>query len=252
MELLAFSIDQVQGWIQAGGYFALFGLLFACGLGLPLPEDIPLIISGALIAKGHMTWLIAGICAWSGIIGGDCVLYHFGKKFGLEITTRVPFVGKHVTRERIEQVEQLFERYGIGVVAIGRLFAGVRGAMVVAAGAIRYNFIKFVIADGIAALISGGLFMLLGWWLGNNLTKERIHQFKEWFLIGGVVLAVLFVAWIIWKRRHVEQVVAAEVKVVEKIAEKIDHIEHPHLHSRSAETQPPRQREPVVRDETAA
>ena len=240
---LAFSFDQVQGWISAGGYFALFGLLFACGLGLPLPEDIPLIIAGALIAKGHMTWLIAGICAWCGIIGGDCVLYHFGRRFGLEIT-RVPFIGKHVTKERIQRVEQLFEKYGIGVVAIGRLFAGIRGAMVVAAGAIRYNFIKFVIADGIAALVSGGLFVLLGWWLGNNLTAERIHRFKEWFFVGGVVLAVLFVGWIIWRKRHAQQVVEAEVKVVEKVAEVVEKIPHPHLHPKP-EAVPPQ------RDETA-
>jgi membrane protein DedA with SNARE-associated domain len=249
MDWVAFSFDQVQGWIQAGGYLALFGLLFACGLGLPLPEDIPLIIAGALIAKGHMNWIIASVCAWMGIIGGDCVLYHFGKKFGLEITTRVPFVGKHVTRERIQQVEKLFQQYGIGVVAVGRLFAGIRGAMVIAAGAIRYNFIKFVIADGIAALISGGLFVLLGYWLGNNLTQERIHRFKEWFFVGGVVLVIGLVAWIIWRRRHAQQVVAAEVKVVAAVAEQIDKIPHPHLSKRDDQHH---EQTSVARDETAA
>jgi hypothetical protein len=54
-----------------------------------------------------------------------------GHKYGLNIM-RVPFVGKHVSRERIERAEQLFTRCGIWVVAIGCLFAGIRGAMVVA------------------------------------------------------------------------------------------------------------------------
>jgi len=148
--LLAFSIETVNHWISTGGYVVLFGLLFACGLGLPLPEDIPLIIAGALISQGKMTWGVAAVCAWLGIIGGDVVLYHIAKKFGMEIT-RVPFIGKHVTRQRIERVEKLFDKYGVGVIAIGRLFAGIRGAMVVCAGAIRYNFIVFVIADGFAA-----------------------------------------------------------------------------------------------------
>src|SRR5437762_430594 len=140
------DFTQIQGWLQAGGYVVLFGLLFACGLGLPLPEDVPLIISGALIARGQMHLALAAVCAWCGIIGGDIVLYHLGKKFGLEIT-RVPFIGKHVTKSRIRRVEKLFESYGVGVVAVGRLFAGIRGAMVVAAGAIRYNFVTFIIAD---------------------------------------------------------------------------------------------------------
>ena len=229
MRLLAISFATIQGWISTVGYPALFGLLFACGLGLPLPEDIPLIISGALIAKGSMTWFWAGICAWCGIIGGDCVLYSMGKKFGLEIT-RVPYVGKHVTQERIKQVEGLFEKYGVGVVAIGRLFAGIRGAMVICAGAIRFNFIKFIIADGLAAVVSGGLFMLLGHWLGANLTEERIKHYKHWITAGTIVLVVLFVAWMIWKRRHREQVLDREAKVFEKVvrAEKkvVDKITH--------------------------
>src|SRR3954454_19449070 len=95
--LLAFSIETVNHWISTGGYVVLFGLLFACGLGLPLPEDVPLIIAGALIAKGQMHLAVAAVCAWCGIIGGDCVLYYMGRRFGLEIT-RVPFIGKHVTR----------------------------------------------------------------------------------------------------------------------------------------------------------
>jgi membrane protein DedA with SNARE-associated domain len=216
MRLLVISFMTIQGWISTVGYPALFGLLFACGLGLPLPEDIPLIISGALIAKGSMTWFWAGICAWCGIIGGDCVLYSLGKKFGLEIT-RVPFVGKHVTQERIKQVEVLFEKYGVGVVGVGRLFAGIRGAMVICAGAIRFNFVKFIIADGLAAIVSGGLFMLLGHWLGTNLTEERIRHYKHWITAGTVVLLLGFVLWILWKRRHREAVLEKEAKVFERV-----------------------------------
>jgi membrane protein DedA with SNARE-associated domain len=226
LSLLAFSLTQVQGWVQTGGYFVLFGLLFACGLGLPMPEDIPLIIGGALVAKGQMSLLIVSIVCWCGIIGGDCVLYHVAKKYGLEIT-RVPFIGKHVTRERIQRVEKMFEQYGVWVVAVGRLFAGIRGAMVVAAGATRYNFVKFVIADGLAALVSGGFFVAVGYWLGNNLTEENIKRFKHWFVIGGVVLVVGLIAWIIWKRRHKQQVIDAEVRIVEKVAETGEKITHP-------------------------
>jgi membrane protein DedA with SNARE-associated domain len=229
MLILAISFAKIQGWIAAVGYPALFGLLFACGLGLPLPEDIPLIISGALIAKGSMTWPVAAICAWCGIIGGDCVLYYMGRKFGLEIT-RVPFVGKHVTKQRIQQVEVLFEKYGVAVIGIGRLIAGIRGAMVVCAGAIRYNFVTFIIADGLAAIVSGGLWMLLGHWLGMNLTEERIRPYERWFWVGGIVLVLGLIFWIVRQRRHPARIGAAGVKAVEtiakaekKVVEKITH-----------------------------
>jgi membrane protein DedA with SNARE-associated domain len=228
MELLAIiHFETVQGWISTGGFAVMFLLLFACGLGFPLPEDIPLIIAGALLVHSPTTWVIGGIFAWCGIIGGDCVLYFLGRKFGLEIT-RVPFVGKHLTRARIQRVEELFASYGVGVVGVGRMFAGIRGAMVVAAGATRFNFIKFIIADGLAAIVSGGMFMLLGHWLGARLsdpaTQKKIHEFKLWFLAGGIVLGIALIAFIIWRRRHSHGIVEAEVKVVEKVEKAKDKV----------------------------
>jgi membrane protein DedA with SNARE-associated domain len=188
------NVDSVQQWMAAGGYFVLFGLLFACGLGLPLPEDIPLLAAGVMIANGKMTLAAAGVCAWCGIVAGDCVLYHLGKRYGLNIT-RVPFVGRHVTKKRIARAEQLFAKYGILVVAVGRLFAGIRGGMVVAAGAIRFNFVRFLIADGLAALVSGGLFLLLGTVLGNELRahEAQINRYKFFVFAGAIALGALFV-----------------------------------------------------------
>jgi membrane protein DedA with SNARE-associated domain len=214
MHVLAISIETVNNWINAGGAIVLFGLLFACGLGLPLPEDIPLIVAGALVAQGKMHLAVAAIAGWCGIIGGDIMLYSLGKKFGLEIC-KLPFVGKHLTQQRIERVEKMFEKYGIGVVAVGRMFAGIRGAMVVAAGAIRFNFVTFIIADGIAALFSGGFFLGVGYWLGSRLDEHRIKEFKHWFIFIASLLVCAFVGWIMFKRRR-------DMKAVENLAKKVD------------------------------
>src|SRR3954469_10362461 len=198
--------QRVEGWIEVGGPLVIFVLLFTCGLGLPLPEDVPLIIGGFFVAQGKMHPVPVCILAWCGIIGGDCVLYHLGKRYGLNIT-KVPFIGKHVTKERILKAERLFDRWGIWVVAIGRLVAGIRGAMVVAAGAIRFNFIKFVIADGLAALVSGGLFIWLGYFLGRKFgsveeIRRKIKPVEHWVIAGIVVAVVLFVLFKWWQARR--------------------------------------------------
>src|SRR3954454_2383194 len=98
--LALIKLERVAELMNIGlaGYFVLFGLLFSCGLGMPLPEDIPLLVAGMLIGSGHMHFAGAAVFAWCGIIGGDCVLYYMGRRFGLNIT-RVPFVGKHVTKD---------------------------------------------------------------------------------------------------------------------------------------------------------
>src|SRR5258706_4823164 len=219
--ILAVTIDRVLDLMNRGGigYGVLFGMLFLCGLGLPVPEDIPLIVSGILIGSHKMHLGIAAPLAWAGIIGGDCVLYFLGWKYGLNIT-RVPFVGKHVTKARIEKAQKLFERWGIWVVAVGRLFAGIRGAMVVAAGTLRFNFAKFIIADGLAALVSGGIFMFLGYKVGQNIHK--LHRYKQWIALGFIIAAIAAIIYFIWRhKRHktLSDVAIAKAKIV---AEKAD------------------------------
>jgi membrane protein DedA with SNARE-associated domain len=220
-----FDAETVQRWIEVGGPLAIFGLLFACGLGLPLPEDIPLIIGGFFVAKGQMGLVTVSVLAWLGIIGGDCVLYSLGRKYGLNIT-RVPFVGKHLTEARILKAQRLFDRYGIWVVAVGRLLAGIRGAMVVAAGTTRFSFVKFVIADGLAALVSGGLFVGLGYYLGRKLDnvediQAKIKPYEHWIIVGIVVVILLVIAYMIWRnRKHKTVAEIAVEKVIKKVEER--------------------------------
>lgn len=179
------------------GYYALFGVLFGCGLGFPLPEDVPLLFAGAFVATGKMRLGLAALAAWCGIVGGDIVLYHLGKAFGLEVR-RLPLIGRHLSERRIESVHAMFERWGVWVVAFGRMFAGIRGTMVIVAGTIRFSFWRFLIADGLAAIVSGGLFLALGYWFGRRMDwlKQHVDKGKEWSLVVVVVLAAVAAAWI--------------------------------------------------------
>src|SRR5436305_9723167 len=101
-------------------------------------------------------------------------------------------VGKHVTLECMRQVEVLFEKWGIWVVAIGRMFAGIRGAMVVVAGTTRFSFFKFIVADGLAAIVSGGLFVFLGYKFAQNTERlhNLVHKIKGGMLVGAIVLTL--------------------------------------------------------------
>lgn len=209
--LATISIDTAKEWIVNnshgwwGGALISFAALFLCGLGLPLPEDVPLIVTGAFLVQdpnGHVweEWLIVGGLNWLGIMGGDVMLYWISRKLGRNVT-KLPLIGKHVTNDRIDKVGGWFNQYGVAVVAVGRLVAGIRGAMVVTAGISRFHFGKFLIADGIAAVISGGLFMLLGHWLGDTLTDAVFKKYSHWFLLGAITLVVLLVAYMLYKRR---------------------------------------------------
>jgi membrane protein DedA with SNARE-associated domain len=200
---LFFQVPTVRHWIERGSYFALFGLLFSAGLGFPLPEDVPLIASGVLIFHQRMSLAIAAPLAWLGIIGGDCVLYAMGYQLGEKIVN-APLIGRHVTLPRLKRAEQLFLKYGIFMVFLGRMFMGIRGAMVVTAGTARFKFIKFIIADGLGAVCSGGLFMWLGYWGGEYGPEMRqsIHAVKHAMWLTAGAIAIVLAIFFFWRDRR--------------------------------------------------
>jgi membrane protein DedA with SNARE-associated domain len=71
------------------------------------------------------------------------------------------------------------------------------------AGTIRFTFWKFLLADGLAAVVSGGLFLMLGYYFGRKMEelRQNVEQAKKWMLLGALVLAVGLTVWILIRRR---------------------------------------------------
>jgi membrane-associated protein len=205
--------EYARHWIEAHGYIAMFGLLFASGIGLPLPEDVPLIVAGVLIAHHSMTWAVAAPVAWFGMMCGDSALYILGYLLGWKVV-HLPLLGRHLGIKRIQRCEGWFARWGIWAVGIGRMFAGIRTAIVVTAGTLRFNYAKLILADGAAAIISGGAFMILGYWAGMHarplgpLIEKYRHMFTQGALIAA--LALMLVLW--WRARRRAGEAAAQAK----------------------------------------
>ncbi|MDB5297960.1 MAG: rane protein [Phycisphaerales bacterium] len=218
--------DKVEGWVGYGGPWVIFGLLFLCGLGLPVPEEIPILAAGYFISIGRMGWVLTCVLAWAGVVGGDCILYWLGRRLGLNIT-KIPLLGKHFTGERILKAERLFERWGVWVIAVGRLISGIRGVMCVAAGAIRYNFIRFLVVDGLAALVSGGIYIGLGFWLGRKLgdfdeAVQTVEPYVELFLTSVVFVLVVVGAYLYVRHRRRRGVSDVALEQAVKLTEKLE------------------------------
>jgi membrane-associated protein len=201
--------------IEAHGYIAMFLLLVASGMGLPLPEDIPLIAAGVSVARGSMTWPLAASAAWLGMMVGDSILYILGYALGWRVV-HLPLIGRHLKPTRLRQCELWFERWGVWAVGIGRMFAGIRTAMVVAAGTLHYTYLKMIAADAVAATISGGAFMILGYWAGKHARKVYRHVFT--LIALGAALALILVLW--WKSKRGPA--ASTAKALEEVAHPVE------------------------------
>ncbi len=113
-----------------------------------------------------------------------------------------------------------------------------------------------------AAIVSGGLFLLLGHWigveLGDRAAKKKIHEFKEFFILGAAILiGGLVLLYIQWKKpqsaqgayrlrkKVVEKVAAVEKKVTDKIVQTTEKMvkeavrirDHPQAESRAPSDQ---------------
>src|SRR4029079_5938044 len=93
------------------GYLGVLFVLLLCSLGLPLPEDVPLLTGGLLCYRGLASLWIMIPVGLLGVLGGDFFLYGLGKRFGHRIVEH-KLLRKLVNPSRLVTAEHLFERHG--------------------------------------------------------------------------------------------------------------------------------------------
>jgi len=208
--------------VEAHGYVAIFLLLFLSGVGLPLPEDVPLIAAGVAIARRGMIWSIAGPVAWFAMMLGDSALYVFGYALGRKVM-HLPILGKHLSEIRLKRCERWFDHWGIWAVGIGRMFAGIRTAIVVTAGTMRFHYLKLLLADGVAAIVSGGAFMILGYFAATHAEQaidlvEPYSLVLKYIALGGCLVLIV----VLWWRSRARRASLARAAKVDQVAQPIE------------------------------
>jgi membrane protein DedA with SNARE-associated domain len=197
-ELLTNLLSNTQGIFAYG---AIFLILLACGLGIPLPEDISLILGGFLAHKGAASLPIMMAVGFVGILAGDSLIFNFGRKLGSNVGRKPGgFFARIITPEKRAKVEGLFEKHGQKIVMIARFMPGVRAVTYFTAGSVGMPYWRFILWDGMAALLSAPVFVFLGFHFGNELDYviDKLKEGQAYVLTG---MAVLAVAWFVWNRR---------------------------------------------------
>ncbi len=194
--------------------FALWGPfagLLLCGMGLPVPEDIILIVAGFLAGQNGWPILPPILVTYAGILIGDSFIFLVGRSVGHKIL-RSKLAQKILSPERLEKSREAFHKYGIWVCFFGRFLPGVRTAIFFTGGTLKYPFYKFFLMDGLAALVSAPLFVWLGYWAGETLSEnmplleQYIKTFKAYFA-GGIFVIFIIVALVLYFRSKKKKVV---------------------------------------------
>lgn len=209
VDFFAEYIQMVQDYAMANVQLAPFiigGALLLAGFNLPVSEDLMIFISAILAAKNpdYLFPLYAGLFA--GAYLSDLIAYGLGRYLGPQLF-KIKFFASMVTQERLDQVSHYFNKYGIGVLIVGRFIPfGVRNALFISSGLSKASFPKFAFADFVATIISVSTYFYLYYSFGE--TMIAIVKKGNVIIFSVFILAVLG----IWVKKREKKDHEQEVK----------------------------------------
>lgn len=161
----------VSHLIAAYGYLALFALVAAESLGIPLPGETALIIAGGYAGHTHRLspWLIFAVAA-AAAITGDNIGYWTGNKGGYRFARRYgPRV--RLDEPKLKVARYLFDRHGGKVVFFGRFVSVLRTYAAFLAGTSRMRWCRFLLANAAGGILWAAVYTVAPYLAGNALRQ---------------------------------------------------------------------------------
>jgi membrane protein DedA with SNARE-associated domain len=196
----------VADWV-----FGIVDRLGSAGVGLlillenlipPIPSEVVLPLAGFRASTGALNVAAVWVSATLGAVAGALLLYRLGAWLGYDRLHRL--AGKPwfvvASQRDLERGHELFDRHGGRVVLFARCVPFLRSVVSIPAGVLGMPVLRFAVLTAIGSGVWNGLFIGLGWWLG-----ERWDQVEGWFgPVSYVVLGLVLVGLVILmiRRRH--------------------------------------------------
>jgi membrane protein DedA with SNARE-associated domain len=178
----------IEGAIEYFSYGGLLVVLLLGSLGLPIPEEVPIVAAGILSHQQVMRWWLALPTCIVGVFAGDLILYWAGRHWGERVLDQ-PLIGRLLTRARLEQIQAGYRRRGALIVFLARNVMGLRAAAFVGAGVGGLPFWKFAAADGAAIGYGVPLNFGLAYLFSRHLhaVLAEVHRVEGWIALLVVV-----------------------------------------------------------------
>jgi len=158
----------VVRWVTDYGYFGIFALLILGILGLPVPDEWLLVISGYLAFKNVLAFIPTVVVAVIGSALGLTMSYILGRTSSGFLIRRYGH-WLSIDDEKIDRAQHWFQNLGRWVLVVGPFVPGVRNLMGYIAGASKLRLHDFARFAYVGALISSVSFVTFGYAVGRHL-----------------------------------------------------------------------------------
>lgn len=188
------AIEWIFGFLGELGLFGLFTAIFLEGASVPFPGIVVVLAYGGLLNLS-----LAGM---AGIAAIMAVIYSVASLIPYFIGNKLEHLIRPSIRKGLDKASRIFNRYGIWSIALSRPF-GVGNYISYLAGISGVGLLKYLL------LTFAGIFpwclaiLYLGNYLNGNYDRFLVlfDEYKMEFYGTGMLLAILFTAYAIWRRR---------------------------------------------------
>ncbi|WP_336712847.1 DedA family protein [Arthrobacter sp. USHLN218] len=170
----------------------------------PLPSEVILPLAGFTASRGNFSLFEALLWTTLGSVVGALALYGLGALLGrrrmLAIADKLPLVDV----EDVERTEGWFSRHGYSAVFFGRMIPIFRSLISIPAGIERMPIWKFLGLTAAGSLVWNTIFVLAGFYLGENwhVVEQYAGIFQKIVIAVVVLLAAYWVTSKIIKTRN--------------------------------------------------
>lgn len=169
-------------------YFAIPIAIFIGSLGVPIPEEVVLLIAGYLSSIEFFSLKYSILLSFVSMIVGDNVGYFLGYHGS-------SFVNKILKTTKTGWLRDHLRTHPCKTIFLSRFLSGLRVFFPIAAGSIKMPWKTFFVVDFTAVLVLVPVFVLLGFYLQPHfdaIIAGIIRFDKIVLVVVGVVVALSF------------------------------------------------------------
>lgn len=201
---MALLLEGLTGFVESifgrFHYSGPFVVLFLCGIGLPLPEEVTLIGSGLLVYNGDVDFVRISLTCSLAILLGDLVPFWLGRKYG-DSVLRLKWVRRFVRPGRVRLLKRRMEAHGNWVIFSCRFMPGIRVPGYFTAGLLKMRLSRFILLDGLGIAISVPTSIYVGKLFGQSIDQLKDEMQNLHLVLALVALSLVLIMLVRGRQR---------------------------------------------------
>jgi membrane protein DedA with SNARE-associated domain len=196
--------DWIVQLIDWGGYVGVFMLMLIETMFPPIPSELILPLAGMRAAHGPLGLAGVILFATAGAMLGNFLWYLLARAIRPERFRHfIDHYGRWITMDwrDVEKIQRHLERYGAGIVFVGRMLPALRTFISVPPGILRMPVARFLIWSTLGTFVWSAALATGGYALGSGV--ERIEDVAAPVTTISVALILVWYLWrqLTWHRR---------------------------------------------------